>query len=147
MSFWISCWELLFPGIKKEKSLSANNLITLLLLHLTFPSLSQLSHHVLGEQKQSGDGDVSDIGPKPPGQEQPEVAGGRRRELRGTASPPGHLGEPRHAEAPADRGSSRRPVRHPRRGLGPRSTGGRVCTLQLLRSTDELLKETQKLVW
>lgn len=121
---------------KGKKSVRTNKLVTLLLLRLTLPSLSQLSHHVLGEQKQSGDGDVSDIGPKPPGQEQPEVAGGRRRELRGTASPPGHLGEPRHAEAPAVPGTPRRAVRHPRRGLGARSTGGRVRTLQLSRSTD-----------
>lgn len=143
MSFWISCSLL---GSRKKKSLGTNNLVTLLLPRLTLPSLSQPSHHVLGEQKQSGDGDVSDLGPKPPGQEQPAVAGGRGRELRGTASPPGHLGEPRHAEAPAVGGTPRRAVRHPRRGLGPCSTGGRVRTPQLSPSTDEPLKETPRLV-
>lgn len=104
----------------------------LLVMHLTLlSSVSQLSHHVLGEQKQSGDRDVSDAGPKPSGQEQPEVPRGRRWELWGAATPAGHLGEQRHAEVPAGCSSAPGTVCHPRGGLRPGSTRGRVRALLL----------------
>lgn len=89
-------------------------------------STLQQSHHVPGEQKQPGDGDVSDVGPRPSGEEQPEVAGGRRRELWGAASPAGNLREERNPEAAAVGSSALRTVRHPHRGLRPCETRGRV---------------------
>lgn len=73
-------------------------------------------HHVLGEQKQPGDGDVSGGGSGPPG---------RGRQLWGAASAAGHLGEQGHPEAAA----VGQPVRHPRRGLSPGPAGGRVSAL------------------
>lgn len=92
----------------------------------SFLSTLQQSHHVPGEQKQPGDGDVSDVSPRPSGEEQPEVTGGRRRELRGAASPAGHLREERNPEAAAVGCSALRTVRHPQRGLRPCETRGRV---------------------
>lgn len=126
---WISCSGLLFTA----QLVLPHPVYTLDhtgVLMVTIPSLSlslsQRSNHVLGEQKQPGDRDVSDAGPKPSGQEQHEVPGGRRRELWGAATPAGHLREQRHAEAPAVRGPARGTVCHPRGGLRPGSAGGRV---------------------
>lgn len=85
----------------------------------------QQSHHVSGEQNQPGDWNVSDGIPRPPGQEQPQVTEGGGRELRGTMSAGGHLGEARHPEAAA----VCRTMRHPHWGLRPHSTRGRVTTV------------------
>lgn len=95
------------------------------------PSTLQQSHHVFGEQKQPGDGDISDVSPRSSGQEQPEVTRGRCRELWGASSAAGHLREQRHPEAAAVCSPARRAVRHPHWGLRPRPTGGWVWLLNV----------------
>lgn len=94
-----------------------------------FPSPLQQSHHVFGEQKQPGDGDVSVFSPRTSGQEQPEVTTGRRRELWGAASATGHLRQERDPEAAAVCSSALRTVRHPHWGLCPSATRGWVWLL------------------
>ena len=76
------------------------------------PSALPQTHYVLGEQKQPGDRDVSDVDPGSSGPEQPEVNGSRGGELWGAASPAGHLRQQRHPEAAAAAtgcGSARHP--------------------------------------